>query len=202
MARSYTQKRRKLFSWLFAAVLSLLVLVSRSAWEGISIVSDVLFAAGLVLIGVATVGRLWCSLYICGYKTNTLITVGPYSACRNPLYFFSLLGGVGIGLATENVTVAAIILVAFSLYYPFVIRAEERRLRAVHGGEFDAYVRQTPRFWPSFSRLREPEEYTVRPRVFRRGVLDAMVFVWIAGILEIAEALHEHGVIPTFFRLY
>jgi protein-S-isoprenylcysteine O-methyltransferase Ste14 len=36
--------------------------------------------------------RLWCSLYISGYKNSQLITSGPYSLCRNPLYFFSFVG--------------------------------------------------------------------------------------------------------------
>ena len=200
--RSLVQRKRKVVTWIFAIALGSLILVSRSAWEGSGLVSDLLFSMGLVLVGVATVGRLWCSFYICGYKTNTLITVGPYSVCRNPLYFFSFLGGAGIGLATETLTVTFVLLVAFALYYPFVIMAEEKRLRAVHGDDFERYVGRTPRFWPSFAKLEEPEEYTVKPRRLRNGILDAMGFVWMAGILELIEALHEYNVVPAFFRLY
>lgn len=165
-------------------------------------VGDILFVAGLVLIGMAIAGRLWCSLYICGYKTKALIVTGPYSLCRNPLYFFSLLGGVGVGLATETLTVAVLILAAFAAYYPFVIRAEERGLREVHGEEYERYARETPRFWPILAKLRESQEYVVRPQSFRRAALDSMAFVWIAGILDLLEALHEHDMIPILFRLY
>ena len=164
--------------------------------------SDYLFLIGITMAGMATVGRLWCSLYICGYKTNKLISVGPYSLCRNPLYFFSLLGGIGVGLATETLTVTLLILAAFLLYYPFMIRAEEKKLRKIHGDEFDRYVKNTPRFWPSFALLNEPEEYTVRPKLLRKRVFDALWFIWLIGILEIIEALHECNIIPILFKLY
>lgn len=200
--KNLIQKKRRLFSIITGGALCVLVLFSQSRWEGRSLFSDILFVTGLVLIGVATVGRLWCSLYICGYKTGTLITEGPYSICRNPLYFFSLLGGMGVGFASETLTITGIIITAFLLYYPFVIRAEETRLRRTHGEEYENYVRKTPRFFPNISGLIEPEEYPVRPRVFRRAVFDALWFVWLAGILEFIEALHEYKAIEPVFRLY
>ena len=201
-SRSFIEKKRKIFSRLFAVALCVLILISRSGWEQYGLVSDYLFLIGITMAGMATVGRLWCSLYICGYKTNKLISVGPYSLCRNPLYFFSLLGGIGVGLATETLTVTLIIFAAFVLYYPFMIRAEERKLQKIHGDEFDRYVKNTPRFWPSFNLLNEPEEYTVRPKLFRKRVFDALWFIWLVGILEIIEALHEYNIIPILFRLY
>ena len=200
--RGFIEKKRKILTLLFSMLLGVLILFSRSRWEEVYLVADLLFLAGIILVGVATVGRLWCSLYICGHKTKDLITVGPYSVCRNPLYFFSFLGGIGIGFASETLTVTLIILSAFLFYYPFVIRAEEKKLRRIHGSDFDRYMSKTPRFFPSLAGLFEPEEYTVRPRLFKRRIFDAMWFVWMAGILELVEALHEYNVIPLFFRLY
>ena len=92
-------------------------------------IPGVMMLAGCTLVGIATVGRLWCALYIAGYKTDKLITSGPYSMCRNPLYFFSLLGGVGVGLCTEYLTLAAVIIVAFIGIYPVTIKREEERLK-------------------------------------------------------------------------
>ncbi len=196
------RKWRITFSRLFAAALAVVVLFSTSKWESIDLISTGLFLCGAVLVGVATVGRLWCSLYISGYKSKSLVVAGPYSICRNPLYFFSLLGGIGVGLATETLSIPLLILTGFALYYPHVIKREQKKLVALHGEQYQQYCRSTPCFLPSFSRLNEPEEYSVRPKLFRKNVFDALCFIWIVGILELIEGLHESHVLPVLFRLY
>ena len=118
------------------------------------------------------------------------------------MYFFSSLGGVGVGLASETLILPGIILIGFALYYPLVIRAEERKLQNKYGKDFEDYMNMTPRFFPSFRSFKEPEEYIVRPRAFRKGLFDALWFVWLVGILELIEAFHEYEVLPFFLRLY
>ncbi|MFH1023336.1 MAG: methyltransferase [Planctomycetota bacterium] len=176
--------------------------VTGSARGETSLISAVLFLLGVGMAGVAVMGRLWCSLYISGYKNETLITLGPYSICRNPLYFFSLIGAVGVGFATETLTLPAVILVGFALYYPFVIRREERLLRERHGESYAAYCREVPRFFPAVSRLREPETHVVIPAVMKRRLWDSFWFIGALGILELMEGLHEGGFLPVWFRLY
>jgi protein-S-isoprenylcysteine O-methyltransferase Ste14 len=187
----------QLFMLLIAAVLT----VSESQWER-TFMDAALFLAGAVLVGAATIGRLWCSLYIAGYKDGTLVTVGPYSISRNPLYFFSFVGAIGVGLATETFTFGAVFALWFVLFYPAVIRAEEQRLRALHGARFEDYSRRVPRFVPRFSLLVEPDTYTVQPVKFRNHLLDALWFVWGLGLLEMVEALHVNEVLPTIVRWY
>jgi len=200
--RTFIEKKRKILTWLLGIILFLLLLFSENYWEQKTVVSDILFLFGIMLVGVGSTGRLWCLLYISGYKTNTLIQCGPYSACRNPLYFFSSLGGVGVGLASETLILPGIILIGFALYYPLVIRAEERKLQNMYGKDFDDYMNVTPRFFPSFRSFKEPEKYTVRPRAFRKGLFDVLWFVWLVGILELIEAFHEYEVLPVLLRLY
>jgi len=178
-----------------------LLAVSESHWER-TFMDAVLFLVGAVLVGAATMGRLWCSLYIAGYKEGTLITTGPYSISRNPLYFFSFVGAVGLGLATETFTFGVLFAVWFALFYPAVIRAEERRLRELHGTRFEDYARRVPRFFPRFSLLVEPEHYTVRPVHFRNHLLDALWFVWGLGLLELIESVHMYQLLPTLVRWY
>jgi protein-S-isoprenylcysteine O-methyltransferase Ste14 len=192
--------RRILFSRLFVLAFFLAVLATDSAHEG-SLLSTALFLAGLALVGVATVGRLWCSLYISGYKQARLITTGPYSISRNPLYFFSLLGFAGIGFATETLTFAAVMIGATLLAYPSVIRREEQVLREKFGAEFDEYCARTPRLLPDLRKFAEPETYTVSPRIFRRSMLEVVWFVWFVGIVELVEALHEYQLVTPLIRL-
>ena len=201
-AKDKLMNNRAKVSKIFAMVLIVLILFSGSVWEDRKLISEVFFALGALLVGIATVGRLWCSLYISGYKNNSLITSGPYSLSRNPLYFFSLIGSIGVGLATETLVVPLIILAAFSLYYPYVIREEERHLKNIHGDSFGEYCKEIPRFFPTFSHFTEPDSYIVKPKIFRKRVLNSLWFVWILGILEFIEALHEYGPAPIFLKLY
>jgi protein-S-isoprenylcysteine O-methyltransferase Ste14 len=192
--------RRILVSRGFVLAFFLAVLATESAHEG-SLVSALLFLLGLVLVGLATVGRLWCSLYISGYKQAQLVTAGPYSVSRNPLYFFSLLGFAGIGLATETLTFAAVMVAATLIAYPAVIRSEEETLRGRFGAAFEEYCARTPRLFPDFSKLMEPEAWTVSPRVFRRSMGEVVWFVWFVGIVELVEALHEYQFVRPLIRL-
>lgn len=176
------------------------ILLSQGQLEKFSPIAEVtFFFVGITLVGIASLGRLWCSLYIAGNKTGTLVTEGPFSLCRNPLYFFSLLGGIGVGLASETITFPILIAALFLLWYPLVIKDEETRLKEVHGANFSAYCEKVPRFFPSFSNFSEPELYEVHARKFRVAIFDALWFIWLVGILEVAEGLRELEVLPTLF---
>jgi protein-S-isoprenylcysteine O-methyltransferase Ste14 len=200
MPRSIVRKWRIFISRIFVAGILVLVLISKSGWEN-GLWGPAMFLAGAVLVGFATVGRLWCSLYISGYKNN-LITTGPYSLCRNPLYFFSLLGATGVGLATETFLIPAAIILAFAFYYPMVIKAEQRKLAGIHKEAFSDYCKRTPVFFPSLGLLTEPEEYIVKPKIFRKTLFEVLWFVWLLGILELKEAFEHAGLLPTIFKLY
>jgi protein-S-isoprenylcysteine O-methyltransferase Ste14 len=197
------EKYRIVISRIFVIVIFFAILLSSSATEATwPLVGESLFCTGLFLVAIASMGRLWCSLYIAGYKTDVLVTQGPYSMSRNPLYFFSLLGACGVGLATETVFIPILIVFAFAAYYPLVIKNEESVLLDRHGEAFRRYIHQVPRFFPKLTGLIEPESYTVKPRVYKRHMVDALWFVWIAGFLEIVESLHQLAILPTLFWIY
>lgn len=197
------QKVRLNLSRLFIILVIVLVATTGSQWETRKpLVSAILFLTGCMLAGIATLGRLWCALYISGYKTRHLVTEGPYSLCRHPLYFFSFLGGIGVGLASETLTIPALILVMFAVYYPYVIRFEEGKMHTLHGPIYEDYCRRTSGFWPRWPRLAEPEEYTVYPKTFRKHLFDALGFIWMIGIFELIEMFRELGMLPTFASLF
>ena len=198
---AFFENHRILVSRLFAGEFFATVLMKESRLEG-SLAATVLFIAGLALVGVATVGRLWCSLYISGHKDSELITVGPYSVTRNPLYFFSFLGFVGVGFATETLTLALAMTGFFAILYPVIIRREEAFLHRKFGAAFDDYCMRVPRFTPDFSRYEEPNSWIVDTRLFRRTMFDVVWFVWLVALIELVEAIHEHGFIKARIALF
>jgi len=50
--------------------------------------------------------------------------------------------------------------------------------------------------------LKEPQEYAFKPIAFRKGLFDALWFIWLAGVLELIEAFHEYEIFPVLLRLY
>lgn len=196
----YFSSHRILVSRFIGLVFFTLALVTESAHEG-SMIATALFLFGLMLAVIGTVGRLWCSLYISGYKDSQLVSAGPYSLCRNPLYFFSWIGVTGIGFATETFTLGIVLSVLFLIGYVPVIKSEEAFLQSKFGAGFSRYCALTPRFFPRLSLLTEPDSWTVNPRLFRRTMGDVIWFGWIIGFLEFVEALHELHILEPLLRL-
>ena len=92
---------------------------------------------GFVLVTLGGFGRLWASLYVEGFKTKTLITEGPYSMVRNPLYFFTVVILLGFCLVVKSIPIAlALLATAFTvLHIPAIIK-EERKLLAQHDSSY------------------------------------------------------------------
>lgn len=163
------------------------VMLSGSRWNdgAFEIIGALLVFAGLCLVAVAMLGRLWCMLYIGGRKTDMLVTDGPYSLSRNPLYFFSLLGAVGIGLCTKTLTVPILLFVCVYPIYGATIRAEEANLAAVHAGAYARYRCAVPRFFPMLSGFKEPGKKLVNLKVYRSHIVHAFWFIVVAAAMEL-----------------
>ena len=147
---------------------------------------------GFGLLIVTALGRLWCLSYIAGIKNEVMVTEGPYSVVRNPLYVFNFIGAVAFGLVVANPVLALLLAVGFSVFYPSVIRNEEAVLARVFGKTYARYCDSTPRWLPRWSNFHEPESWNINPRVFRGGMLDAMWFLWAYMIWKLIE---EFGVL-------
>lgn len=196
------RKMRTTLTRLYVIFLLILAIISTSKWKSDEITGSAFFLIGAILAGVATIGRIWCSMYISGYKSRNLITIGPYSLCRNPLYFFSMLGGIGVGLSTQTLTIPLLVLVVFALYYPNVIQREQKRLSELHNDKYEEYCKKTPCFLPSFNLFNEPNKYIMNPIIFRKSMFDNLWFIWLIGIAELIEGLHHVHALPSLFPLY
>ena len=201
--KTWWEHQRTGLSKLVAALAFILVALTQSHWElHHENVATFLFSTGLGLAAIGATGRIWCSFFISGRKDGELVTEGPYSTSRNPLYVFSCIGLVGVGLSTETLTYPLLFLVIFGLYYPGIMAREERRLEELFGESFRQYRQRVPRFWPNRGLYSEPASWSSNPRLFRRHILSDIWFVWIAAIIELVEGLRNVGWLPHLLTLW
>lgn len=199
----FSSRKRIWLSRVISLAILVALFISQNIWSQLApVFGELLSLVGIILIGVAVIGRVWCGSFICGFKNTTLVMTGPYSACRNPLYFFSFIGAIGIGLTTQTLTIPAIISVIFWVYYLPVMRTEEKKLLGIHGAEFEKYCARVPRFFPSFKNFSSPLEYTVSTKYFESCLKEVVWFVIAAGIIDFIEELHVLHYLPTYFFLY
>ena len=82
-----------------------------------------------------------------------LVTDGPFSLVRNPIFAAMIPSFLGIALLAPNaVTIAGAILLMVALELQARL-VEEPYLSAVHGEQYAAYATQVGRFLPGIGRL-------------------------------------------------
>jgi protein-S-isoprenylcysteine O-methyltransferase Ste14 len=184
------------------AVVCCIVLVPVTERPTLSGLASVLAGfIGFVLVAFAALGRFWTSLFIAGRKDATLVQVGPYAACRHPLYLLSLVGMVGLGLATRSVVLLLALVGVAALLHVSAIRAEDALLESMHGEAARRYREQVPALIPDDSRYSVPDLLEIRPRVVWKAVLDAASLLLALALVQAAHALQQAGVIAPWWRL-
>ncbi len=177
--------------------------VGAAYWTGTHpVMEKSLFILGLGIASIGAAGRAWATSYISGQKLTRLVKAGPYSMCRNPLYFFSMLLGIGFGFCTETFTMPIVVTVVLTCLYYFQIRNEERRLHLAFGAEYESYVAQVPRFFPSSRSFYEPDEITISPKLMKKGLFGIAFLLLLIGVFELLQGLHQIEMLPTLFRIY
>ncbi len=156
---------------------------------------------GYALIIVCVLGRGYCSLFIGGRKNDELIADGPFAIVRNPLYVFSFLGTIGIGLQSGSLLITALLIGAFCFYYPKVVEKEEAFLLHKFGAPYANYMNSVPRWWPNFKQWAEPETVVSKPGFVRKTLLDASVFFAALPIFTLLNWLRASGALPVIFLL-
>jgi len=188
---------------LLAISILLTFVVASSYWsDGHPVIEKTLFLVGLSLAGFGAAGRAWATSYISGQKLKQLVVTGPYSLCRNPLYFFSLILGIGFGFCSKTFTMPLLIAVVMLILYYFQIKGEELKLRNLFGSEYESYVATVPRFFPSYNHYAEPEEICISPRLLKNGLFGIAFLLILIGVFELLEGLHHAGLFPVLIRIY
>ncbi|MBI3049592.1 MAG: isoprenylcysteine carboxylmethyltransferase family protein [Acidobacteria bacterium] len=77
---------------------------------------------------------------------TTLVTAGPYTFTRNPMYVSLALLTLGLALFLNTWWAVVLLVPALVAVQQFVIGPEERYLRRRFGAEYDQYTRQVRRW--------------------------------------------------------
>jgi len=84
-------------------------------------------------------------------KGQQLASSGIYAWTRNPLYFGSTILAAGFVVGSNSWIVAAVVAGYILMFYPAVVRREDRDLREKFGAEFAVYSARVSAFipWPT-----------------------------------------------------
>ncbi len=123
--------------------------------EGARIFGVVLAALGIAIVSFAqfAMGDAW-RIGVDPSERTELVTDGPFTLVRNPIYAAMIPSFIGIALLAPNtVTIvgAILLMVALELQTRFI---EEPYLTRVHGEQYTAYAARVGRFLPRVGRLR------------------------------------------------
>ena len=204
MKNKVARYRLLLSKILLLAFIVTLVVFDHGAIANIAI-STSLDVIGFALVLIGGFGRIWASLYIEGNKIGKIISKGPYSIMRNPLYVFSLILLAGYCLAIQSIIVASVSIVLFALIYLPTIYNEEKRLLSAHNQSYENYYQKTPRFLPKFSIYEESDsgsEISVNIRNIKNVLVEIAGFIFFFGIIKLLDLLHYIELIPTLYILY
>ena len=162
-----------------------------------------LVALGNLLIVAGGLVRVYCSLFIGGWKNQRLAAVGPYGLVRNPLYVGSLMATLGVGLVTASLTLCALLFVFIMAYYSRTVAREEAYLEQQFGAAYRDYQNAVPRWLPALgARLNLPAEVTAKPRYVLNGIRDITLVILAYPLCELVRVAHVCGWLPSFYRLW
>ena len=100
-------------------------------------------AAGAPVAAAGALLRVWAAGHL--RKGEEVTCSGPYRRVRHPLYWGSLLIGLGFALAAAEPLAAGLVIAYLAVTLLAAARLEEATLRDAFGAEYDAYVRGAAR---------------------------------------------------------
>ena len=196
----YQQTRRIVLAVLVVVMFAAL-LFGQSTFPPETWVHESIEMFGVLLIFLGVFGRLWATLYIGGRKSAEVVTGGPYSITRNPLYVFSTVAAAGVGAQIGSFTGIILFALLCAGAFHIVILREERYLKEALGAPYEAYLAKVPRFFPDLSLYDEGDTGSFKPRLLLNTLLDGLVFLVALPAFELIDGMQLSGVLPVWFRL-
>jgi len=158
---------------------------------------------GFAVVFIGELIRFW-GVSIVGAETRTtggvggtfLITNGPFSYVRNPLYVGNMLMYAGVGIMSMALFpwMLIVALAWFYTQYYLIVTREEEYLAATFGGEFAAYTQHVRRFVPRLTPYRSslPAAKTVDPSEGLSSERRTLQAIGLVTALVIAKYVYFH----------
>ena len=158
---------------------------------------------GFAVVFIGELIRFW-GVSIVGAETRTtgtvggtfLITSGPFSYVRNPLYVGNMLLYAGVGIMSMALFpwMLLVAIAWFYLQYYLIVTREEEYLAATFGGEFEEYLRNVRRFVPRLTPYRSarPAAKTVDPSEGLSSERRTLQAIGLVVTLVVAKYVYLH----------
>lgn len=204
-----TPIRRHSFLWRSRNWISLIVLApafvltafSAPAWSLGFWGTAACETAGWLLFAVGAICRWWAMLYISGHKDRQIISAGPYSMCRHPLYLGTLLLSLSFVAFLQSVSLFAGMLAAGLVYFAITLPREEGRLVANYGDAYEQYRRRVPALWPNFSLYASPAAISVNLSGLRAELIRAVRWGALPLVAHLLQAARQEAWWPHWMTL-
>ncbi|BCM16448.1 methyltransferase family protein [Mesorhizobium sp. J8] len=195
------QHMRRIVLAVLVVVLFAALLFGQSSFPPDTPVHETIEMFGVLLIFLGIVGRLWSTLYIGGRKSAEVVTGGPYSITRNPLYLFSTVAAAGVGAQIGSFSGIILFALLCAGAFHIVILREERYLKEVLGAPYKTYLAKVPRFFPNLRLYQEGDTGSFKPRLLLNTLLDGLVFLVALPAFELIDGMQQSGMLPVWFTL-
>jgi len=200
MAQNLNQTRMR-DSRLLVLFSILVILCTNSLIGPDELTHEILEYLGSFLVAVCALGRVYTTAFLGGHKNQTLITHGPFSVVRNPLYFLSFIGMCGIAMISGYLILMIVLPLGFFFLYHFLIQREEGFLRESFGQAYTDYCAKTPRFFPNFKLYNVPETTILVPDYLKKAYADAIWWFLAWPACELIEWMVEQGLLNPLITM-
>jgi protein-S-isoprenylcysteine O-methyltransferase Ste14 len=128
------------------------------------------------------------------YGGKNLVKDGPYHLMRHPMYFGTLLIGMGIISALFKLWTFPLFLIIYYLIYAPQIQKEEDTLSCRFGEEYKNYCKITPKYFPKVHSLLKPRDYISLKLSWIKKELSSLIMVMVTIIaVEIWQDIKSFG---------
>ncbi len=154
--------------------------------------------AGWLLFCLGAAFRWWGAIYISGRKDNRVVSHGPYSIVRHPLYFGTFLITLSAACFLASWLMVLAVAVAALVYLGVTLSREERRLLEIHGEAYRRYMQRVPRFWPNWGLYYSPRTLEVRLTGLSAELRRSARWMWVPFLALLIARLRVESWWPTW----